>query len=234
MAKLKSAYVGAVRVAGSGARAAGLIAFLDRHRASRRARWARSLFAIYDIGDMVHLDLPWWTFDAIDVVDAYLRERPAARIFEYGSGASTIWLGRRAAEVISIEHDEHWYPVVQARLEMMTNVSHRLVPADAVRDADPRYGSVKPGWTDHSFRGYVHSIDEVPGAFDLIVIDGRSRATCLDHAAARLAPGGIVVFDNSRRAPYRAAIARSQLAARVYGGLTACLPYPDETTLLSR
>lgn len=233
MASLKSAYVGVVHGLGGVARSAGLLPWLER-RSSRGARWSRSLFAIYDIDDMIAIDLPWWTFDAIDQVDAFLRARPAARVFEYGSGASTIWLGRRAAEVISIEHDAGWYPIVQRRLETMPHVDHRLVPPDASRDADPRYGSQKPGWKDKSFKAYVHAIDAAPGEFDLIIVDGRARPACLERAIARLRPDGMIVFDNSKRAPYRQAIAASGLKSRSLDGLTACLPYPDCTTLLTR
>jgi hypothetical protein len=44
----------------------------------------------------------------------------------------------------------------------------------------------------------------------------------------------MIVFDNSKRAPYRRAIARSGLNAQTLDGLAACLPYPDSTTLLTR
>lgn len=216
----------------------GLVPWLESMPDRRVARWARSLFAIYDIEDMVRLDLPWWTFAAIQRVDAFLAARPDARVFEYGSGASTVWLGRRAAAVSSVEHDAGWAPIVRQQLgalpDVERRVAHRLVPPDQPRVGDPAYGSTKPGWREHSFRNYVHAIDREAGTFDVIVIDGRARAACLDHAAARLANDGIIVFDNSRRAPYQAAIARSGLRAQEFAGLTACLPYPDATTLLQR
>ena len=234
MAGLKSAYVGAMRGARSVASTLGIVPWLEARQHRTGARWARSLFAIYDIDDMVRLDLPWWTFAAINKVDAFLKAKPGARVFEYGSGASTVWLGRRAGEVRSVEHDAGWAPIVRQQLTAMPHVTHRLVPPDAPRLPDPAYGSTKPGWRQSSFRSYVHAIDQEDGQFDVIVIDGRARATCLDHAATRLAPDGMIVFDNSRRAPYQAAIARSGLRAQEYAGLTACLPYPDATTLLQR
>jgi hypothetical protein len=46
----------------------GALKLLERPK-SRRARWFRSLFAIYDLDDLIHLELPWWTFDAIEAVD---------------------------------------------------------------------------------------------------------------------------------------------------------------------
>ncbi len=234
MSRLKSAYAGLAQGTGSIADATGLLAWLGRHPENSKARWVRSLFAIYDIDAMVRLDLPWWTFRAIDAVDVFLAGKRSPRVFEYGSGASTIWLGRRAGEVISVEHDAAWYPVVAAQAEALPNVQLQLVPPDSARDPDPLYRSAKAGWQNHSFRRYAESIDSAGGDFDIIVIDGRTRVGCLAHAKSRLRPGGMIVFDNSRRARYRAAIAQSGLRSTELSGLAACLPYPDATTLLTR
>jgi hypothetical protein len=234
MTLLKSAYVASMRAGRSLAGATGILDWLEAPARGRTTRWARSLFAIYDIEDMTRLDLPWWTLDAVEKVHAFLAERPQARVFEYGSGASTIWLARRAACVVSVEHDADWHPVVEGKLAAHPNARVRLVPPDTRPDADSRYVSTKPAWRGRTFRDYVHAIDDEPGAFDVIVIDGRARVACLEHAAGRLAEGGLIVFDNTHRRAYRRAIAGSGLRALRTGGLTACLPYPDETTLISR
>jgi len=229
---LKSFYVGTVRGGRNVAARTGLLRTLERRRDSRTALWLRSLFAIYDIDDLSGLDLPWWTFEAIEKVDRFLKERPNARVFEYGSGASTIWLARRAAEVISVEHDAAWFPEVERRLSGFPHARLRFVAPDATPSADARYASDKPAWRGRTFRDYVHAIDAEEGMFDLIVVDGRARTACLEHARTRLAPGGLIVFDNSHRAPYRRAIAASGMAWERTRGLAACLPYPDETTLM--
>ena len=78
----------------------------------------------------------------------------------------------------------------------------------------------------------MKSIDRVDGLFDLIVIDGRCRERCLEHARLRLAPDGMIVFDNTGRTRYREAIDRSGLHRLETSGLTIGLPYPDHTTLL--
>jgi len=230
---IRRTYASVLHGMGNVAEMCGVSQALERAgERSRLARWARSLFAIYRIDDLVRLDLPWWTFDAVDRTDAFLRSRPQARVFEYGSGASTIWLARRAASVVSIEHDPDWYPVVQAKLAAWPNARLLHVPADPVAQTDHSYLSEKKGWKGRSFRKYVHAIDDVPWSFDLIVIDGRARAACLEHVLSRLAPDGMILFDNSHRRSYREAIAKAPVHATVTTGLTACLPYPDETTLL--
>ena len=229
---MKRAYVTGVRGLRAAAANTGLLASLDRRSAdSRAALWLRSLFAIYDIEDMAALDLPWWTFAAVRETDEFLKSRSAAKVFEYGSGASTIWLARRAASVVSIEHDPVWHEVVSDRLEAHPNAKLKLIEADPEPVAG--YLSEKRGWQGRSFHRYACAIDEEAGEFDLIVIDGRARAACLAHARNRLAPGGMILFDNTGRDRYRTAIAASGLSARTFRGATACLPYPDETTLLT-
>lgn len=107
--KHKALYVGGVRVARSGASAVGLLDWWDRRaRQSRVSCWSRSLLSIHDLPDLVSLDVPWWTFDAADAVEGFLASRPAARVFEWGSGASTVWLAKRSGCVVSIEHDAAW------------------------------------------------------------------------------------------------------------------------------
>lgn len=65
------------------------------------------------------------------------------------------------------------------------------------------------------------------------MIDGRAREACLKATRGHLAEGGIVVFDNTRRRRYRAAIAASGMTERRLPGLTPTLPYPDQTSILS-
>ena len=229
----KRAYVRSMHACAWPLRRAGLLARLEGAGTSPRRRWLRSLFAIHDIDDMIHLDLAWWTFDALDRVSAFLAERPAARVFEYGSGASTVWLAQRSTSLLSVEHDPAWHALVRDRLGDRGNTTLLLRPPE--RPArETAYGSGKPGWTDCDFRSYVAEIDCHETDFDLIVIDGRARAACLGHAIDRLAPGGMIVFDNSARGRYRAAIDASGLAVVRTRGLTAALPYPDETSLMAR
>ena len=232
MTSIKKLYVGLMRRGRALSSATGLLDKLERNRESDLAIWARSLFAIYDIDDMVALDLPWWTFAAIRKVDGFLAGKPEARVFEYGSGASTVWLARRAAEVRSVEHDEGWAAVVRRHLRDFRNVSLEVVRG-VPSDGRPAAASQKPGHAGLDFSDYVARISEVGGRFDLIVIDGRSRAHCLEAAISHLAADGLIVFDNSGRRRYRAAIEGSGLAHLETRGLTACLPYPDCTTLLS-
>lgn len=228
---LREAYVAGWRGARRVAERTGLLTRLDG-AASGPARHARTLFAIHDVGDLSRLDLPWWTYPAVTEVDGFLAGLDGrARVFEYGSGASSVWLGRRAAEVHSVEHSSEFVDFLQPVLAEVPNVRLRHVPATQRGDA-ARVPSQRFGHEGLDFAEYVASIDDIGGEFDLIVIDGRARAACLRQAVGHLADGGTIVFDNSNRARYAEAILTSGLRATRYRGWTPCLPYKSETTLL--
>lgn len=175
-------------------------------------RWAASLLAIHDIERMITLGLPWWNVAATREVAEFLRARPNARVFEYGAGASTIWLARHAASVASVEHHAEWHQRLTKEVARFPHIqlNHREIDGDA----------------------YIGAIEEVGGVFDLIVVDGRRRTECLARAIPHLAPGGIILLDDSGRGRYRSAIRNCGLNERRYFGRSYCVPYPDFTSIL--
>jgi predicted O-methyltransferase YrrM len=229
---LREAYVSGWRAARRTAEKTGLLARLDRAQ-SRPARHARTMFAIHDVHDLSRLDLPWWTYPAIAEVDKFLADRGSARVFEYGSGASSVWLGRRASEVHSVEHSTEWVEFLTPVLSEVPSVT--LHPVEAHQRGDlAEVQSQRFGHEGLDFADYVRSIDEVGGTFDLIVVDGRARAASLRQAIPHLAEDGMIVFDNSNRSRYTEAILTSGLRATRHRGFVPSLPYKSETTLLRR
>ncbi len=132
----------------------------------------------------------------------------------------------------SVEHHAEFAASIGPLLSPFVNVVLHVEPP--VASPNPQTSSAKEGYAGLDFTAYVSTIDAVDGDFDLIVIDGRAREACLDRAVHRLAPGGLVVFDNSRRRRYRRAIERSGLQEQVLTGLTPTLPYSEQTSLLYR
>lgn len=228
----KRFYVALAKGLGALLRNIGVLGWLDRHSSKRCVHWVRSLFAIYDVDQMISLDVPWWTYRAIDRMDTFLKAHPGAKVFEYGSGASTIWLARRAASVHSIEHDKPWFDLMRSRITEFDGVTLDHVPVDEQLSTDTLFHSQKEGYGGKSFKAYVTAISNTKEPYDVIVIDGRARAACLHVAQAHLADGGIIVFDNTKRNRYDVAILNSDLSASALPGLSPSLPYPDKTTLL--
>jgi len=116
---------------------------------------------------------PWWNDRAIRYLGQHLRS--GDRVFEWGSGASTVWLVSRGADVTSIEHDPDWVSKVRVRC-----------PAADVR-AVPE-----------NVRDYVAAIDEFrDDSFDVVIVDGKYRPECLHRGASKVRPGGLLVLDDT-------------------------------------
>lgn len=229
---LRTLYVGLVHRLRGPIDRIGILRLLDRGTAYRPVHWLRSLFAVYDVEDLASLDTPWWCYRGIDQVEGWLEGRPAPiRAFEWGSGASTMWLARRVDEVHSVEHHEGFAEVVRGIAPSNVRLVTRP-PTEAASDRALR--SEKPGNEGLDFRAYADAIDEVDGDFDLIIIDGRVRAACLARAKTRLAADGLIVFDNSQRRRYRDALEDPALDIRTLRGLTPASPVPSWTTLVRR
>lgn len=216
--------------------ACGLLVPLEKAaRHSRLMLYLRSLLSIDSPEDMIHLDIPWWSFAVTDCIEAHLAQyNGQARVFEYGSGASTVWLARRCGRLTTVEHDSEFYQGMQQLLQGLSNIQYLLIPpqthAATETNSDTAY-SQRRGCKGLNFSRYARAILADSGEFDLIIIDGRARASCLRNAVTKVAPGGMIVLDNSTRYEYRAAISSCSLTSRCYGGLTPGLPYPSWATV---
>ena len=234
---VKSTYAAGARAVGKGLTRVGLLPDQPPARSSRLKHWAYSLTRAHDSLGISELDVPWWTYGAIDAVERFITEHDGdVRVFEWGSGASTIWLARRVTRVDSVEHHRGFGEMIQARLAgEFPNADLQIV--EPVRSANPVVGSHKEGHGELDFADYVAHIDKLAatrGPFELIVVDGRARESCVAAALPHLANGGIIVFDNTRRRRYRAAIASLPVSEVRYRGLTPTLPYPDQTSVITR
>lgn len=232
-AKVQGAYVASVRGVRKAADKAGLLEKMSQSK-SPRVRHLRTLFAIHNVDDLVDMDLAWWSYPAMARVAEFLDERPQARIFEYGAGASTVWLSKRAAEVTSVEHDAEYVGYVEKLVAGLPNVTlHAVEATPATPETTVRSG--RHGHEHLDFADYVNTIEKVGGQFDLIVVDGRARVDAFQKALGQLAPGGVVVFDNLKRKRYWEPVsAMPGLRIELHKGGTPALPYPTTTGLIWR
>lgn len=121
-------------------------------------------------------DTPWWTRAFMEWLENELRERK--RIFEYGSGHSTIYLQDRA-ELVSIEHDIRWYERIRPEIK---SAEYRLV---------------HPEEYPESILGYERN-------FDIVIVDGIYRERCVRAALKKIKEGGYLILDDSEKTKYRA------------------------------
>ncbi len=136
-------------------------------------------------------------------------------VFEYGSGGSTIFLSKKVSELISVEHDENWYNQVARTIarEGILNCEYILakprknISGERLPYGCESYTSTLKKYRRMSFKKYVLSIEKYPDSnFDLVIVDGRARASCISHAISKIRPGGYLMVDNSDRQLYFEAI----------------------------
>jgi hypothetical protein len=151
---------------------------------------------------------PWLPFEAVHWLEIYLL--PHMKVFEYGSGGSTIFLSERAGQVFSVEHDRAWYVLVSKALTQrgLNNCWYQLHEPQTIGETFSSVGNSRssrliyddyyPGMTVDD---YVRSIDILPDrTFDLVLVDGRARTACIEHAISKIRPGGYLMLDNSNNA----------------------------------
>lgn len=115
--------------------------------------------------------IPWMTYPSIDFLDSF--DLSACRVFEFGSGSSTLFWAARCRSVCSVEHFEPWFEKMRKRL-----------PENVTLTKQPELST---------YADEIHKYDE----FDIVVIDGAERMRCARAALRHLSQGGIILLDNS-------------------------------------
>lgn len=152
---------------------------------------------------------PWMCFEAINFLERILTIN--SKVFEFGSGGSTLFLVSRVKHLVSVEHDPEWYAQISDLLQNTPKERYEyLLMPPYVTDSvcsdytDPLgYCSSDENYRNSNFRNYCLSIERYPdGHFDLVIIDGRARPSCIYHALRKITPGGYLLLDNSDRDTY--------------------------------
>lgn len=165
------------------------------------------------------LEIPWFSYAAIDFLDSHVRTHMTA--FEYGSGGSTLFLAKRVRSVYAVEDNATWFDLVEQRLHQraFSNVTMKLHPFDAKNPA--------------GFEQSAYLLAIPDEKFDVIIIDGSEewtqvRPTCFSYVEDRVKPGGIIVLDDSWRytAPRRTNKAKR---VEVFESVGPCRPGATST-----
>jgi predicted O-methyltransferase YrrM len=174
-----------------------------------------ALLALHPARGPLAAERPFIPFTAIKWLERTLTS--TMRVFEYGSGGSTLFFARKVRHVVSVEHDEPWYTLVIDALSAagLGNVELLLRPAGHSRQSCPDRGRIIVSshgrWTDMSFENYVYAIDAIEDqTLDLVFVDGRARSACTQRALQKIRPGGWLVLDDSQRQKYREGISALQ------------------------
>lgn len=157
-------------------------------------------------------EVPWITYESIKWLKEFLD--PEMKVFEYGSGGSTIFFARRVKELISIEHEKSWFDLLNQKIDEynLNNVKYQLIIPTEKQQSSYKYSiqsftSSEKADQHLSYENYVKSIDKFPDEyFDLVAIDGRARISSIANSISKIKDGGYLLLDNSEREVYESGI----------------------------
>ena len=140
----------------------------------KKVGWLDS-FHIKQPIDAKHQPIPWYTYPAIE----YLKQLDFSdkKVFEYGSGNSTLFWSQICQKVISIEDNPEWHEkVLKSISSQHTSQAQLQLITDEL--------------------SYVHALESYPD-MGVIIIDGSYRFQCAKVAIKKLKLGGLIILDNS-------------------------------------
>lgn len=134
----------------------------------------------------IDFGMPWWSFLAVYRADSLLAGK---RVFEYGTGGSTLRFAKIAQKVVSVEDHADWMAVVQDRLtnESILNVEIRLCPFDFKNPLNFESSE------------YISAVDGED--WDVVIIDGqdwtfKQRLSCFRKVEPKMQVGSIIIVDD--------------------------------------
>ena len=182
--------------------------------------------------------LPWMNYEVIDCIRKLIKEN--SRVFEYGSGQSTLFWLSEGAEVVSVEHDEDFYKQLFPKLKGL--IKYLLIKPELSSEVDiynPASSTLfqSSSFEGYSFEKYVKSIDAYDDEFfDFVIVDGRARPSCIKNSISKVKSGGKLIIDNSDRDYYF--IETSQMLAKwqkeTFRGPVRGLLHLEQTTVFTR
>lgn len=117
--------------------------------------------------------IPWYTYPAIDFIKPRLEQD--FRVFEFGSGHSSLWYSNLVDEVVAVEDSAEWVSEMRDRAPSNLNIVHQ------------------PDLTDYPAEVLGR------GEFDIIVIDGLARQECVKPTLNAISDNGVVILDDFER-----------------------------------
>lgn len=138
------------------------------------------------------------TYPFIEFITAKLQ--PHHRIFEFGSGSSTLFFAPKVQKVVALESNKKWREIMQIKLrELGAKNVELILMEDALEN--PAY--------ENFAKNYVlppkenQKLTESEAKFDFIIVDSLKRFNCAQNSINALKPGGMLILDDSERPNYK-------------------------------
>jgi len=141
------------------------------------------------------------------------------RVFEWGSGASTVYYSEflrdsgRKFYWYAADNSREWLDRCQQKVDKasLTGQVHLSCSEFQAFWEYPNYSYENPvppkeSLDDPKVAEYVDAPKQAGGEFDVMIIDGRFRRRCLEVAAQVISPDGIVILHDAQKAHYHSSL----------------------------
>jgi hypothetical protein len=171
---------------------------------------------------------PWWVDGAWDFVKSRLNSK--SFVFEWGSGQSTTCLAEITKNIVSVENNAEWYSMLSDQLGDMI----KFIPDNGKAEGHPSnpedFTSASKYYNRRDFKEYVMLVRDYSN-IDLTIVDGRARPSCIIQCLDLIAPGGMLLVDDSWRPHYQKAI---EQIPKEWGKIVFKSKGIEETTIWTR
>lgn len=123
--------------------------------------------------------VPWFTYPSIDFISERLTG--SMKVFEFGSGNSTLFFANKVQGIISLEHNKEWFEIISGTLPSNSKIYF-----------------VHP----KTLEAYMRPLLSSDHKYDVIIIDGLFRNECLTKSLDYLNESGVLILDDSERVEY--------------------------------
>ena len=138
--------------------------------------------SVYEIN---HPMSPWITIEMINILENILKSSDSG--FEFGSGSSTIWFGKKTAHLMSDEHNKLWFD----------KVGKMIIDNKLSKKIDLIYVNKVNEIKNSGALSYTEPIKNIKNnSLDYCFVDGLFRDDCILLALPKLKHGGILIVDN--------------------------------------
>lgn len=144
-------------------------------------------YSVFNRKSPLELQLPWIEWETIKVIENEINSQSC--VYEFGSGGSTLFFGKRVKYLLSVENDYSWFLKTKGKVEQ-ENMSGKI---------DLRFAPFQTDIESYKNSDYLNFV-RIQN-WDLILVDGFTDFHGFRPEAFRLSwlylkPGGILIFDD--------------------------------------
>ena len=117
--------------------------------------------------------MPMYTYPCYEWLDSI--DWTGSKVFEFGTGYSTVWWQNKKVDYYGVEDDGEWY--------------QRIIKLINGKQLKVKY--------EIDLKKYMKTIYDYDFKFDVIVIDGLVRFDCIKPELVKIKDNGMIIFENS-------------------------------------